>query len=1022
MDTTLFVKVLIDNLVELMPVVYTPTVGTACLRWDRNRKTHTGMYVSYFEHRGKVRSVLDNWKFSVDIIVVTDGGRILGLGDLGTNGMGIPIGKIALYVAGAGFHPTHSLPVQLDCGTDNEEYLNSDFYLGAKQKRISAEEHTSFLDEFCTAVKEKWPQCLIQFEDFATDRAFPLLNAMRDRCLCFNDDIQGTGSVVLAGFMNGMKAQGTSLADAKVIFFGAGSAACGVAIQLTELFVSEGMPVEEARMHIYMFDQKGLLTTTRGDVIPEYSLPFARSDGVADTADLVELINAVQPHALFGLSGAGPLFGQDVIEAMCASTERPLIFPLSNPTSKAEITAENAYTWSDGKCIFAAGSPFAPVEYNGQTFVPGQGNNVFIFPGVGFGAWLVRSKAVKDAFFLEAAKELASYVTDEELAQGKIYPAIANLREVSRNVAARTAEVAYAMGLATRSPKPDDLCAFVEQAMYVPSYANVEAEVEKFPAEDYKHLVVPQISRGIAFTFEERRELGIDGLLPSVVQSIEMQKARFEGMLREETDNLKKYMILSHLLAFNTVLFYKVLVDNLVELMPVVYTPTVGAACLRWDRNKRTHCGMYISYFEHRGRVRSVLDNWNFDVDIIVVTDGGRILGLGDLGTNGMGIPIGKIALYVAGGGFHPIHSLPVQLDTGTDNEELLTNDEFYLGARQNRISEGEHASFLDEFCMAVKDKWPHCLIQFEDFATNRAFSLLSAMRSKCLCFNDDIQGTGSVVLAGFMNGMKAQGTALADARVIFFGAGSAACGVALQIVELFVSEGISEEEARTHIYMFDQKGLLTTTRGDELPAFNQPFARSDGIADTDQLVELINTVKPHALFGLSGAGPMFGQDVIESMCASTERPLIFPLSNPTSKAEITAENAYVWSNGKCIFAAGSPFAPVEFNGQMFVPGQGNNVFIFPGVGFGAWIVQSTAVSDTFFLEAAKELASYVTAEQLDQGRIYPSIANLREVSLNVAARTAECAYKMGLAMLKPKPNDLRAFIQEAMYVPEYDA
>jgi len=387
---------------------------------------------------------------------------------------------------------------------------------------------------------------------------------------------------------------------------------------------------------------------------------------------------------------------------------------------------------------------------------------------------------------------------------------------------------------------------------------------------------------------------------------------------------------------------------------------------------------------------------------------------------NGMGIPIGKISLYVAGGGFHPVNSLPVQLDCGTDNEEFLKSD-FYFGLQKNRIGKEEHLKFLEEFCMAVKDKWPACLIQFEDFATDRAFGILESMRKRCCCFNDDIQGTGSVVLAGFINGMKAQGTPLKESKVIFFGAGSAAVGVAMQITQLLVLEGLTLEEAKTHIYLFDQKGLLTTTRPGGADAHNVAFARTDGGPEIKTLLELINHVKPHCLFGLSGAGPFFGEEVIKAMCESSPRPLIFPLSNPTAKAEVTAENAYKWSEGKCIFAAGSPFKPVELNGKTYVPGQGNNVFIFPGVGFGAWAVGSKEVAEEFFIEAAKELASYVSDADLEAGRIYPNIADLRSISLNVAVRVAECAYKMKLARKHPKPDDLRSLISQAMYVPSYD-
>eukprot|EP00928_Gymnodinium_smaydae_P030431 TRINITY_DN2263_c0_g1_i1.p1 TRINITY_DN2263_c0_g1~~TRINITY_DN2263_c0_g1_i1.p1 ORF type:complete len:650 (-),score=88.33 TRINITY_DN2263_c0_g1_i1:1529-3244(-) len=534
-------------------------------------------------------------------------------------------------------------------------------------------------------------------------------------------------------------------------------------------------------------------------------------------------------------------------------------------------------------------------------------------------------------------------------------------------------------------------------------------------------LFPAQLGRGTGFNDIQRKQLGLEGLTPPVIETLDKRVRRWKATLDEEPEALKKYSLLSQLHSVDTHAFYRLLHLHITEFLPVVYTPTVGAACVKWSRLYRNDQGMYISYFEHKGRIRQLLDNWVMPVDIIVVTDGGRILGLGDLGVNGMGIPVGKIALYVAGAGFHPMRSLPVTLDCGTDTKSII-DDELYIGAKQPRISASEHAAFLEEFSMAVKDRWPNCLIQYEDFATERAFAVLEAMQKRCLCFNDDIQGTGSVVLSGFINGMKAQGTPLREARVVFYGAGSSAVGVALQIAQLLESEGLSRTEARNQVWMIDTKGLITTTRGDRLPPHKQHFARADGTKDMKSLVEVISTVKPNALFGLTGAGPAFTREVVEALCDGQKRPLIFPLSNPTSKAEVAAADAYAWSKGRCIFAAGSPFEPVHFEGETFVPGQANNVLVFPGIGFGAWAVSAKECADEFYIEAAKELASCVSDEDVARGTIYPSVSQLRELSVKVAARVAACAFDLGLAKLQVRPPNLEAYIRELMYEPTYGA
>mmetsp|Transcript_1649 Transcript_1649/g.2364 ORF Transcript_1649/g.2364 Transcript_1649/m.2364 type:complete len:553 (-) Transcript_1649:1118-2776(-) len=530
----------------------------------------------------------------------------------------------------------------------------------------------------------------------------------------------------------------------------------------------------------------------------------------------------------------------------------------------------------------------------------------------------------------------------------------------------------------------------------------------------------PTLNKGTAFTMRERKEHSLRGLFPPSVEALSLQAERVMKQIREESGpDLDKYSILQQLSVTNQTLFYKVLCDNVVELLPIVYTPTVGAACINFDRIYRASIGMYFSAELDKGEFRDILDNWPHpEVKIIVITDGGRILGLGDLGTNGMGISIGKISLYVAGAGFHPKHSLPVCLDVGTNRKELL-EDRFYLGSKTPRLQGEEHMEVVEEFCMAVKDKWPHCLIQFEDFKTDRAFAILERMRDKVLCFNDDIQGTGSVVLAGFINGMKAQKADLKHSKVVFYGAGSSACGVAGMIVELLQSEGLSRKEALKAIYMVDTKGLITNTRGDKLAPHKVPFARTDGAPDMKELCAIIEYVKPYALFGLSGGGTAFDKPIVRKLCDGCDRPLIFPLSNPTSKAEITATDAYTFSDGKCIFAAGSPFDPVEYNGRTYYPGQGNNVFIFPGVGFGAVLAKAKKIPDTFFIEAAKELADFVTTEEINAGKIYPSLKDLRNISLNIAVRVVNTAFDMDLAEIE-RPDDVTEFVKSAMYNPHY--
>jgi malate dehydrogenase (oxaloacetate-decarboxylating)(NADP+) len=468
----------------------------------------------------------------------------------------------------------------------------------------------------------------------------------------------------------------------------------------------------------------------------------------------------------------------------------------------------------------------------------------------------------------------------------------------------------------------------------------------------------PWLNKGTSFSDEERETLGLKGLLPPFRSDMEEQVQRVMENYWHHSDPLDKYTFLIGLADRNVTLFYRVLMENLLEMTPVMYTPTVGYACQQFGHIYRKNRGMYI-HLHHKGRIAEVLDNWPKDeVDIIVVSDGSRILGLGDLGANGMGIPIGKLVLYVAGAGLHPHRTLPILLDMGTDNEELL-NDPLYLGLTHRRVHGDEFYEIVDEFVQAVTARWPNVLIQWEDFTNDKAFPLLNRYRDEVLCFNDDIQGTGAVALAGLLASMRIRQEHLSDQRIVFCGAGSAAVGIADMICAGIADEhSMTTEEARRLVWMCDSRGLVTTTRESGLEDHKIPYARDEEPAG--ELLEVVKRVRPTILIGASGHAHTFTRDVVEEMHGHCDRPVIFALSNPTTKAECTAEEAYGWTGGDAIFASGSPFNAVRLKGRVFVPGQGNNMFIFPGVGLGAVACGATKVTDEMFFAAAKTLAHMV--------------------------------------------------------------
>jgi malate dehydrogenase (oxaloacetate-decarboxylating)(NADP+) len=465
-NVNLFYRVLIDNLDELMPIVYTPTVGLACQEYGHVFQQAQGLFIS-LEDRGRVVEVLRNWHYDdVRIIVVTDGERILGLGDLGANGMGIPIGKLALYVGCAGVHPAQCLPVTLDTGTNNQKLLDDPLYIGLPHQRVRGEAYDALVEEFIQATQQVYPRAIVQFEDFGNANAFRLLREYRDRICTFDDDIQGTAGVVLAGLYASLRLTGGRLSDQKYLFYGAGEAGIGIGDLIVTAMMEEGLSEAEARQRCWFFDSKGLVVAERTDLVA-HKRPYAHEHPFI--GDFLAAVAALQPTGLIGVAGAGKAFTQPIVEAMTRLNEKPIVFALSNPTSKSECTAEEAYTWSDGKAIFASGSPFPPMEYKGKRLVPGQGNNSYIFPGVGLGVILSGALRIPDEMFLTSAKALAGLVTEEDLALGRVYPALERIREASAYVAAATAQVAYDRGLAT-VPQPADLVAVARAAMYEPRY------------------------------------------------------------------------------------------------------------------------------------------------------------------------------------------------------------------------------------------------------------------------------------------------------------------------------------------------------------------------------------------------------------------------------------------------------------------------------------------------------------------------------------------------------------------------
>ncbi|ATC94611.1 NAD-dependent malic enzyme [Pseudoalteromonas tunicata] len=544
------------------------------------------------------------------------------------------------------------------------------------------------------------------------------------------------------------------------------------------------------------------------------------------------------------------------------------------------------------------------------------------------------------------------------------------------------------------------------------------------PHSGPKLIETPLLNKGSAFTKRERESFNLMGLLPPRFESIEEQVKRCYQQYSSFTDNLNKHIYLRAIQDNNETLYYRLVRDHLEEMMPIIYTPTVGDACEQFSDIYRSARGLFISY-EDRHQIDDILRNaTKGKVKVIVVTDGERILGLGDQGIGGMGIPIGKLSLYTACGGISPAYTLPVMLDVGTNNEKLL-NDPMYMGARHKRIGQEEYDEFLDLFINAVKRRWPNVLLQFEDFAQPNAMPLLKRYRNEICSFNDDIQGTAAITVGSLLAACRVKGEKLSDQTVAFVGAGSAGCGIAEQIISQMVFEGISDAQARSQIFMVDRFGLLTDGMAD-LRDFQQALVQNDTtLADWTfsgeyaSLLDVMHCAKPHILIGVSGQPGLFTEQVIRAMYQGCERPIIFPLSNPSKQVEAVPHDVIHWTEGQAIVATGSPFSPVEYDGKTFPIPQCNNSYIFPGIGLGVIAAKAKTITDEMLMVSSETLAASSPLANTGKGSLLPALTQIEALSKEIAFAVAKKAIEQGVA-LEISDDALRSAIDKNYWLPQY--
>lgn len=546
-------------------------------------------------------------------------------------------------------------------------------------------------------------------------------------------------------------------------------------------------------------------------------------------------------------------------------------------------------------------------------------------------------------------------------------------------------------------------------------YYRGEKSLKQTAVQGVNLLREPALNKGMAFTIEERQMLRLHGLLPPTVIDQDLQLERSLLNFNQLTSDLEKYIYLTDLQVRNKKLFYRILIENIEQMMPIVYTPTVGEVCLKYGMIYRQPRGLYIT-INDLGYVYDILCNWpEQDIEAIVVTDGERVLGLGDLGAYGMGICVGKLALYTALAGVQPHQSLPVCIDVGTDNQKLL-DDKFYIGLRHNRVRDERYDALIEEFMEAVKRKYGNfTLVQFEDFANMNAFKFLERYRNQYCTFNDDIQGTAAVAVSGLLSSLRITGVPLKKNKFLFLGAGGASTGIAMLLHRAMVDCGMTSKDAYANIYLVDKEGLLVESRTDHaISKFQRPFCKD--LPQMSDYKQVIDTVKPTAILGATGSPGLISHEIIRKMSEWNERPIIFALSNPTSCAECTAEEAYTISEGRVVFASGSPFHPVEVNGRTFHPGQGNNAYVFPAMALAAMTCRVKHITEHMFLKCAQFLAEMVTEEDLQKGLVYPPLSAIREDSIKLATRLAEYSYRSGIATYYPEPMDKDEFIRSQVY------